>query len=69
MDVTAIVQSIDAEIMRLEKIRALLTEQTAPLEPGFAPSEPARKRKRVSEEGRARMAAAQKARWAKLKGK
>jgi hypothetical protein len=63
MDLTTIVQSLDAEIMRLEKLRALLTEHTAPLQRA------ARKRKRVSEEGRARMAAAQKARWAKAKGK
>jgi hypothetical protein len=69
MDITAIVQSFDAEIARLRKIRALLTEPTAPLKRRFAPSEPNRKRRRVSEEGRARMAAAQKARWAKVKGK
>jgi hypothetical protein len=31
MDLTAIVQSIDEEIVRLEKIRALLTDHAAPL--------------------------------------
>jgi hypothetical protein len=61
MGLTAIVQSIDEKIVRLEKIRAaLLTDHTAPLK------RTARKRK-ASEEGRARMAAAQKARWAKIK--
>jgi hypothetical protein len=66
MDLAAIVQSIDAEINRLGKIRALLTDHAAPTN---LKDEPARKRKRVSEEGRARMAAAQKARWVKAKRK
>ncbi len=52
MDLTAIVQGIDEEIVRLEKIRALLTDHAAPLKRA------ARKRKRVSAKGRARMAAA-----------
>ena len=68
MDLDAIVQSIDAEISRLERVRALLTGHTAPLKRGFPRSEraaPVRKRKPMSAEGRARIAAAQKARWAK----
>jgi hypothetical protein len=52
-----IVQNIDAEISRLEKARALLIGHTAPLKPG--------KRSRMSAEGRARIAAAQRKRWAK----
>src|ERR1700685_1322694 len=44
-----------------QKIRALLAEYTAPLKGA------ARKRRRVSEEGRARIVAAQKERWAKAK--
>ena len=40
MDVTAIVQGIDAEISRMEKARALLTGHTAPLKDGVPPSEP-----------------------------
>jgi hypothetical protein len=58
MDVSKIVEQVDAEIRRLEMARALLTEHTAPLKRG-------RKRREVSPEGRARMAAAQKKRWAK----
>jgi hypothetical protein len=48
MDLEAIVQSIDAEIERLEKARALLTGHTAPLKRG--------QRSKMSAEGRARMA-------------
>lgn len=62
MDLEALVQNnIDAEISRLEKARALLTGHTAPLKRG--------KRKPMSAEGRARIAAAQKKRWAKAKKK
>jgi hypothetical protein len=60
MDLTAILQSIDEEIVRLEKIRALLTDHTAPLKP-------TRKRNTMSAEGRARIAAAQKKGWANTK--
>jgi hypothetical protein len=59
MDIEAIVQDIDAEISRLEKARALLTDHTAPLKRG--------KRSTMSAEGRARIAAVQKKRWAKKK--
>jgi len=59
MKLDAIVQSIDEEIDRLERARALLTGQTSPLKRP--------KRRKVSEESRARMAAAQKARWARAK--
>jgi hypothetical protein len=72
MDVAAIVQSIDDEIDRLQRVRSLLTAHTAPLKRGLPPSEqdsPTRKRKRMSEEGRARIAAAQRKRWAKAKEK
>jgi hypothetical protein len=62
MNLEAIVQDIDAEISRLEKARALLTGHTAPLKP-------AKKRRTMSAEGRARIAAAQKKRWAKAKRK
>ena len=69
MDLNAIVQSIEEEISRLEKGRALLTGHTAPRKRGVPPSEPTRKRNRVGEAGRARMAAAQKGRGAKVKRK
>jgi hypothetical protein len=63
MDLDAIVQEIDAEISRLEKARALLTGHTAPLKRG----RPDRKGSTMSAEGRARIAAAQKKRWAAKK--
>jgi hypothetical protein len=65
MDLDAIVESIDAEISRMEKARALLTGHTAPLKRGFPPT----KRRTMSAEGRARIAAAQRKRWAKRKRK
>jgi hypothetical protein len=63
MNFDAIIEDIDAEISRLEKVRALLTGHTAPLERGI----PDRKRSTMSAEGRARIAAAQRKRWAKKK--
>jgi hypothetical protein len=62
MNTDEIVQAINAEIMRLEQVRALLTDQAAPLKRGAKPQ-----RRKVSAEGRARISAAQKARWAKAK--
>jgi hypothetical protein len=59
MDLDAIVQSLDAEISRLEKVRALLIGHTAPLKVS--------ERRTMSAEGRARIAAGQKKRWAKAK--
>jgi hypothetical protein len=61
MDTEAIMQNLDAEIHRLEKARAVLTGHTAPLERGGGP--------RVSAEGRAKIAAAQRKRRAKAKKK
>jgi hypothetical protein len=59
MNIDEIMQTIDAEISRLEKVRALLTGHTAPLKRG--------KRSKMSAEGRARIAAAQRTRWAAKK--
>jgi hypothetical protein len=72
MDLDEIVQSIDDEIDRLQRVRSLLTARTAPLKRGFPPSEqdsPTRKRRKMSEKGRARIVAAQRKRWAKAKEK
>jgi hypothetical protein len=72
MDRAAIIQSIDAEIEKLQKIRALLTDHTAPLKRGFPPTERSDrpgKRRTISAEGLANIRAAQKARWAKTKRK
>jgi len=55
MGLDAIVQSIDDEIDRLQRLRSLLTGHTAPLKRGFPPSEqdsPTRKRKIAGKGGR-----------------
>jgi hypothetical protein len=65
MDIKGIVEAIDAEILRLQQAKALLTTDTAASKRG---SPPAIKRT-MSAEGRARIVAAQKARWAKTKRK
>jgi hypothetical protein len=39
MHLDAIIQSIDEEIDRLQRVRALLTGHTAPLKRGFPPPE------------------------------
>ena len=63
MNLDAIVQSIDDEIDRLQRLRALLTGHTAPLKCGFPSSEQDQLRKhRIRAEGRATIAAAQKKR-------
>jgi hypothetical protein len=72
-----VIKEIDAHIARLQQARAALTGTSAPARRGRPPASvsmaasaaPAKKRKRggMSPEGRARIAAAQKARWAKLK--
>jgi hypothetical protein len=72
MDTTEIIQTIDAEIARLEKARALLngdTKSAARREQSLITktTPKAHKRRKMSAEGRARIAAAQKARWAKTK--
>jgi hypothetical protein len=65
MDTNDIVDAIDKEIARLQQVRSLLggsqfAGRTA--KPG-----PRGKRRTMSAEGRARIAAAQRARWAKQK--
>ena len=69
----AIITLIDAEITTLEKARAVLAEidadvrQSAPAH-AQAPKQTEKGGKRImSAEGRARVAAAQKKRWARLK--
>jgi hypothetical protein len=83
MDTTVLVADIDAEIDRLQKVKALLTARTASpkrwrppakkpktLAASFGLGKNTVSRKRtMSAEGRARIAAAQKARWAKAKKK
>jgi hypothetical protein len=56
-------QTIDEEIDRLQRARSLLTGNKR----GLPQAAPTRKRRTISAEGRARIAAAQKKRWAKAK--
>jgi hypothetical protein len=64
METTEIVKEIDAEIARLQQVRALLSGgQTGN---GRVAARPGKKGT-MSAEGRARIAAAQKKRWAKLR--
>lgn len=72
MDTTEIIQTIDAEIARLEKAKALLDgNTTSPARrgrpSGSTVTAKAKPRRKMSAEGRARIAAAQKARWARAK--
>lgn len=75
MSIANILSEIDAEIARLEQAKHLLTgAATVKRGPGrparsFAvPTAPKKKaRRKLSAAGRARIAAAQKARWAKLR--
>jgi hypothetical protein len=83
MDTNDIVLAIDAEIAQLQKVKALLTGTDVAMKrkPGrpagasapatsFNPvefAEKPEKRRTMSTEGRAKIAAAQKARWAKSK--
>jgi hypothetical protein len=68
MDKDTILATIDAEISKLEQAKALLTGTTVKRGPGrpkgTSKTTPKKKRN-LSPEGRARIAAAVKARWAK----
>jgi hypothetical protein len=70
---TEIIALIDTEIARLQQIRALIAG-TAPIKRGpgrprkaSTATVPTKKKRRLTPEGRARIAAAVKARWAKQK--
>jgi hypothetical protein len=68
MDTFQILMAIDAELARLEQVRVLLTENTTAPKQGKKSGKSTRpKRRTMSAEGKARIAAAQKARWAKAK--
>ena len=69
MNTSAIVETIDEQIARLEHVRALLTGTTAsaPLTVKYKPRKTSRRK--MSAESRARIAAAQRARWAKTRRK
>jgi len=63
MDTTALLFSIESEIATLQQARALLAGQDGHVRPGRKPG----KKHTMSAAGRARIAAAQRARWAKQK--
>jgi hypothetical protein len=71
MDTTEIIETIDAEIARLERARALLNGHTTPVKRGRPTGSTdittTKPRRKMSPEARAKIAAAQKARWAKAK--
>jgi hypothetical protein len=74
VDTAEIIKTIEAEIARLEQARTLLNGHTTTPKRGRpVSSKPAAtvkpQRRKMSAEGRARIAAAQKARWAKARGK
>jgi hypothetical protein len=67
-----IIENIDAEIARLQQAKAILTDvetKKAPGRPKLVSLESAPKliRRKMTAAGKARIAAAQKLRWAKLK--
>jgi hypothetical protein len=62
MNTTDLISAIDSEIARLEQARALLAGQDR-----HSATPTKKKRSVMSAEGRARIAAAQRARWAKQK--
>ena len=76
MDIKAIISEIDAEIAKLASIREALQETSAEQGSGrpllstkATPVAKKKAKRKISAEGRSRMAAAQKVRWAKVKSK
>ena len=67
METKGVLAEIDAEIERLEKVRALLVGNAKDGRHGKKATASKSKKRRLSPEARARIAAAQKARWAKVR--
>jgi len=72
LSLTVILSEIDAEISRLEQVKQLLSDTPAKRGPGRPDTKglvaaPKKKRPPMSAAARAKIAAAQKARWAKSK--
>lgn len=65
MEMKGILAEIDGEIRKLEQVRAILSGADGHHENKISSSR--QKKRRLSPEARARIAAAQKARWAKIK--
>ena len=66
MAISEILATIDSEIAELQQARALLAGAASPAVKAVA-AKPVKKKRNLSPEGRARMAAAAKARWAAQK--
>ncbi len=64
METSQILIEIDAEIERLQQVKLLLSGSAAI---GTSHAAPTPKKRTMSAKGRAHIAAAQKARWAKVK--
>jgi hypothetical protein len=67
METKGVLAEIDAEIRRLEQVRALLVGDTKKGRHGKKTATSTSKKRPLSPEARARIAAAQKARWAKAR--
>lgn len=68
MPIEEIVAAVDAEIARLHQVRTLLAQNGRGLaHAGSLVDGGSKPRRKMSAAGRARIAAAQRARWAKLK--
>jgi hypothetical protein len=62
MQISEIIAALDSEILRLQQVKAILSGSTAVTKTPATP-----KKHHLSAEARAKIAAAQKARWAKAK--
>ena len=72
METKEIIAQIDTEIARLQEVKSILSGSPSPrksagLRGQSAPKPVIAKKRTMSPEGRAKIAAAQKARWAKTK--
>lgn len=69
MNVTSIIAALDTEIASLRKVREQLSALGTPDADGYSPKDKGagKIRKTMSPEARAKIAAAQKRRWAKQK--
>lgn len=66
MSVSGLISSLDAEIARLQQARELLAALNSP-KTKVSPVKPTKKRRKMSAAGRARIAEAQRKRWAAQK--
>jgi hypothetical protein len=67
MNLTKLLSELDAEIARLKAARQLLTTGSKPVGKVKAAATPAKKKRKMSAEGRARIIEGQKRRWARQK--